>query len=360
MKILFSGGGTLGPVTPLLAIAETVRTQHPDTKFVWVGTKTGPERALVEQAGIRFLTIASGKFRRYMTVFHITDMTRIVIGCFQSVAILWKENPDLCISAGGFVSVPVHLTAWLLGVPTWIHQQDVLPGLANKIMAPFAKQITTALESQLQFFSKKKTVWLGNPIRKDVLSGDRMRAKDRFRLVTDAPVLFATGGGTGSERVNQLVVEAVPHLQGFCHVIHLSGRERPQHLIDYANKHFLYYQGYQFFSSEMKDAYAVGDLIISRGGFGTLSEIAALKKAAIIIPKPGHQEENVQFLASAGAIVHIDERTTDGNYIAKIIKELILDRDKRQQMGEKLYEIFPRAKDEKILSIIERLTESKP
>ncbi|MBI5222011.1 MAG: UDP-N-acetylglucosamine--N-acetylmuramyl-(pentapeptide) pyrophosphoryl-undecaprenol N-acetylglucosamine transferase, partial [Candidatus Magasanikbacteria bacterium] len=287
MKIIFSGGGTLGPVTPLLAIQDIIKRNFPDAEFVWVGTKSGPEKELVEKAGIKFITIASGKLRRYISFWNIADIFRIFIGLFQSVKIIWRENPNFCISAGGFISVPVHWAAWLSGVPAWVHQQDVVVGLSNKLMAPFAAVITTTLAGNVRKFNKRKTFWLGNPVRREVLAGNRERAFQRFNLTAGLPVVFATGGGTGSMRVNQLIIRAVPELKGICQIIHLSGKERPQELVDRAVQHFSeFYQVHQFFSEAMADAYAVADLVISRGGFGTITEVAALSKPAILIPKP--------------------------------------------------------------------------
>ncbi len=355
MKILFSGGYTLGPVTPLLAIREKIKKQYPDAEFVWVGTKTGPERKLIEEQGIRFTTIASGKLRRYLSIWNITDILKIVIGWFQSIKIMWQENPDICISAGGFISVPVHWAAWLFGISTWVHQQDVQVGLANKLMAPFAKIITTALEQNVRNFSKKKTHWIGNPVREEILQGKKAEALKNFDLQSDLPVVFATGGGTGSMRVNQLVVQAVQHLKGHCQVIHLSGKERPQELVERAVKHFDYYQIHQFFTHEMAEAYAVADIVISRGGFGSLTEISSLGKPAILVPKPGHQEENVRFLAKAGAVLLVDEKTADGNFLAKMIKDLLADDLKQKQMSKQIQKMLPLAKDEDIWGIVEYL-----
>ena len=355
MKILFSGGYTLGPVTPLLAIKEKIQKQYPDAEFVWVGTKKGPERKLIEEQGVRFMTISSGKFRRYISFWNIIDVVKIFIGYFQSLKIIWQESPNICISAGGFISVPVHWTAWLFGVSTWVHQQDVQVGLANKLMVPFAKIITTALEQNVKDFSKKKTHWIGNPVRDEILQGNKTEAMKKFNLKKDLPVVFAMGGGTGSMRVNQLIIQAVQHLNGHCQLIHLSGKERPQELVDRAVKHFDYYQVHQFFTHEMKQAYSVADIIISRGGFGSITEIAALGKPAILVPKPGHQEENVKFLADAGAVMLIDENTADGNLLAKMIKELLADDLKQKQMSKQIQKMLPLAKDEDILEIVEWL-----
>lgn len=351
MKVLFSGGGTLGPVTPLLAIWDTILTEHTDATALWVGTKTGPEQTLVEAKQILFFAIPGGKIRRYFSPMNLIDIGKVIGGFFSSLRLLLSERPDVCISAGGFTSVPVHMAAWMLGIPTWIHQQDVIPGLSNRIMAPFATHITTALEASVKQFSKKKTTWLGNPIREDLLHGSKDRAIQFFHLDPNLPVVFVTGGGTGSQRVNQLIVEAVQHLETHAQVIHLTGRERPQELVQRAQKHFEYYQIHQFFSTEMKDAYAVADIVISRGGFGTISEIAALGKPSILIPKPGHQEMNVQFLAKAHASIVLDERTGDGNLLAKTIRELLASDLSKKQLGDGIKKLLPPAKQEDILEI---------
>lgn len=359
MKIIFSGGYTLGPVTPLLAVHETIKTKYPEAEFLWLGTKQGPEKKLVEEAGIKFIALPAGKFRRYLSFWNVVDIGRIIAGFFQALKIIWEENPVLCVSAGGFISVPVHWAAWLFAVPAWIHQQDAVVGLANKMMAPFASVITTALESNVKSFGKlriKKTIWLGNPVRAEILQGTKANAVKIFGLKPNLPVVFATGGGTGSMRVNQLIIQSIPNLKTHCQVIHLSGRERPQELVARAQELFSdFYQVHQFFTAEMKDAYAAADIVISRGGFGTIAEVAALGKPAILIPKPGHQEENVKFLAKAGAVILVDERTADGNFLAKTIRELLEDSIKQKQLGRQLQKMLPVAKPEKILEIVEKL-----
>ncbi|PIT86204.1 MAG: UDP-N-acetylglucosamine--N-acetylmuramyl-(pentapeptide) pyrophosphoryl-undecaprenol N-acetylglucosamine transferase [Candidatus Magasanikbacteria bacterium CG10_big_fil_rev_8_21_14_0_10_43_6] len=355
MKIIFSGGGTLGPVTPLLALHEMIAEEYTNASWYWVGTKRGPERELVEAKGIPFRTLSSGKFRRYISFWNVIDIFRVGIGFFQSVHFLWKENPDICISAGGFISVPVHWAAWLLGIPTWVHQQDVRVGLANKLMAPCATVVTTSLKGQVALFSKKKAVWLGNAVRREVFAGTKKEGLKRFALDGTLPVLFVTGGGTGSMRVNQLIVEAVQHLDGICQIIHLTGKERPQELIAPTDRQFSYYHPFVFFTEEMKDAYAVADLVISRGGFGTITEIAALGKPAILIPKPGHQEENVRMLRDADAVMVIDEQTSNGNHLARAIKEFFADAERASAMGKRLQGLLPPAKKSDALDILEKV-----
>ena len=355
MKVLLSGGYTLGPVTPLLAIRETIQEKYPEAEFVWVGTKTGPEKKLLEEINIKFIPITAGKFRRYLSLVNIFDIIRVVIGFFQSLKILWQENPDMCISAGGFVSVPVHLAAWIFGIPTWIHQQDIRIGLSNRIMAPLSRVVTTSVEKNVKKFSQRKTLWLGNPVRQDILQGNKKKAQEIFHLKSDLPVVFATGGGTGSAKVNQMIVESMQHLSGFVQIIHLSGKERPQELVERAKKHFPDYQVYQFFTEEMKQAYAIADIVVSRGGFGTLSEIAALGKVAIIIPKPGHQEDNVEFLEKNKAAIFVSEITSNGLYLAKIIRDLLLDKDEQKKLATNLQRLLPVAKKHDIIDLVEKL-----
>ncbi len=354
MKILFSGGGTLGPVTPLLAMKEQMAKAHPDAQFLWVGTKRGPERALVESYHIPFTTLSSGKFRRYLTIWNIVDIFRIIIGFFQSIGLLLREKPSVCISAGGFISVPLHVAAWFLRIPTWIHQQDVTVGLANKIMAPFARTITTALEINSYTFKKKKAQWIGNPVRQEILQGSKARAKELFGLRDDLPVVLATGGGTGSIRVNQMIVGAMQKIHDKCQIIHLTGAQRPQALAANAAKQFDTYHVYQFLTSEMADAYAVADVVVSRGGFGTMSELAALGKPAIFIPKGGHQQDNVRLLVDAGAAMMLDGRTSDGQHLAKMITEILSDKTKKQRLSYQLRQTLPRASKEDILAMLHR------
>lgn len=352
MKIIFSGGGTLGPVTPLLAIYEIVKEKYPDASFVWIGTKDGPEKDLIMKVNIPFFVLSSGKFRRYASIWNITDIFKTISAFFKALKKIKRERPDLCISAGGFVSVPVHIAAWFCRVPTWIHQQDADIGLSNKIMAPFAKVITVALNKNLINFSSKKTNWIGNPVRRDILRGDKNEAIKIFNLKSNLPILLVTGGGTGSETLNQFAAEAAQHLVGVCEIIHLSGKERENEKAEKMAGQFENYHSFRFLTDEMKHAYAAADLVVSRGGFGTLTELAALGKAAIIVPLPGHQEDNVKVLAEQGAVILFDQRIGSGVKLAGLVKELLTDTTRKEKMKNKLQELLPRAKDESILNII--------
>lgn len=354
MKILFSGGGTLGSVTPLLAIAEMVRKKYPETVCAWIGTKNGPETALVRSYGIVFFSVSSGKLRRYASWGNALDMARVAVGFFQSIILLRRIRPTVCLSAGGFVSVPVHAAAWVLGIPTWIHQQDVDVGLANKIMSKFAAVITTALAKSAKEDFDNAT-WIGNPVRGEALEGNLDDARQHFGFQENLPVVLVTGGGIGSFRLNQLIVEALPKIHEFCRIIHVTGGERGRGVVERATEIFPNYRTFDFLYHDLKDAYALADVVVARGGFGTLSELAALKKSVILIPKGGHQTDNAKFFEENGAVRVVNELTGDGNVLAKEILDLLSDAQRRQTMGDALSKLLPKAKSEETLEILEKI-----
>jgi UDP-N-acetylglucosamine--N-acetylmuramyl-(pentapeptide) pyrophosphoryl-undecaprenol N-acetylglucosamine transferase len=356
MRIVFSGGGTLGPVTPLLEIYRIAKDAYPDATFLWLGTEAGPERVLIESLGIGFKTIPTAKFRRYISFKNFTDIFRFIYAIYKSLKILIENKADLCISAGAFVSVPVHFSAWIINVPTWVHQQDLQPGLANRLMAPSAKVVSTALEQSKFYFKKNDIKWIGNPVRESLLNQEKENGYNFFKLKKDLPVVLALGGGTGSMRVNQMIVEAVDKLNGVCQIIHLSGSNRPQEQVKRAQEMYgNYYQVYEFLAEEMGLAYAVSDLVIARGGFGTISELAVLSKPTILIPKPGHQVANARYLGQKRASKIVDETTASGYDLAKVIKNTLENRESMIKMGETLQTLVPRASKASIERILELL-----
>lgn len=347
MKILFSGGGTLGPVTPLLAMCEHLEGE--DMQFIWVGTEKGIEEALVEQMQIPFFALPASKLRRYFSWQSFLDIFTFVEAFFKSFGLLRRERPDVCISAGGYVSVPLHLAAWILRIPTWIHQQDVLVGLANRIMSPFASLITVTLEQSLKYFPHRKTRLLGNPVRPSILSGQKDEARTVLGLQPNLPIILATGGGTGSEKINMLIAHVALELDDICQIIHLTGTERK---IQEPDRPLLHYHSWQFLGDKMKDAYAASDIIVSRGGFGTLSEMASLKKAAVVIPKSGHQEKNVQFCVQGQGIVALDEDTLSAPLLSDLLRSLLQNSEQRQQLGNNLHTLIPSASKEALLDCL--------
>ncbi len=355
MKIIFSGGGTLGPVTPLLAAAAAYKQAHPDAEFIWVGTKFGPERQVVEEAGLTFYPLNGGKWRRYLSLWNIVDIIKIIVGFFQAMIFIWYEKPDLLVSAGGFVSVPLHYAGSFLGIPTWVHQQDLRVGLANKMMFSVATKITAALEQTAKQLPAKKTEWIGNPSR-ELVCRNANQACTHFNIPAGSVVIFAVGGGTGSDVINRMIVEALPSWPKDWHVIHLTGKERSSELAERVANIFPNYHAYKFFTGEMACAYALATVVVARAGFATLTELAELSKPAIILPMAGtHQEENASYFAEHNGVIQFHETMDNGLKLAQVIKELVQNENKRQMLGNNLHELLPQTENAKIVAIIDDL-----
>jgi len=215
VKILFSGGGTMGSVSPLIAIYEKIKKKNPEAKFLFIGTKTGPEKKAVESYKINFKAIASGKLRRYFSWNNFIDPFKIIWGFFQSLIILIKFRPNAVAIAGSFVGVPVAWAAWILRIPILIHQQDIVAGLANKLMANYAKKITISFEPSLKDFAENKTVMTGNPVREEFYVCNKEKGREVFDLKSELPVLLVLGGGTGASDLNKVIEESLPDLLQF-------------------------------------------------------------------------------------------------------------------------------------------------
>ncbi len=327
IHVILCGGGTLGPVTPLLAVARALHVRAPGAEISWIGTVDGPEARLVSEAGIPFSAISAGKLRRYLSWRNFTDHFRIVKGFFESLRLLRRLHADVVVTAGGFVAVPVVWAAWFLRVPVHVHQQDIRPGLANRLSLPFATSMSVALEGSLAAFARYKPVWTGNPVRAELFAGSRAEAQRLFRLEEGVPTVLVLGGGTGAVGVNGLVRAALPALTAVAQVIHVAGvgkkdgAEAPR------------YRQYAFLSSEMKHAFAAADLVVTRAGMGTLTELAALGLPAIIIPMPNsHQEDNAQLFALKGAGVVLGERFLSSKIFANTVQSLLGDTGKLESL----------------------------
>lgn len=347
MKILLSGGGTGGSVSPLLAIVEQLRHKQPDVEFLWLATKHGPEEKLVTAYNIPIKKIFSGKFRRYFSLKNFLAPFLVIAGFFQSLAIIFKFKPQLVLAAGGFVAVPVVWAAWILKKPSLIHQQDVEAGLANKLMAPFAKVTTVTFEKSLADFSQKKTVLTGNPVRQDILAGNREQGFDFFKLDPNLPTILVIGGGTGSARLNDLIFNSLDSLVKFCQVIHITGG-RTTKLAQHSR-----YRSFDFLTDQMKHAYAVADLVISRAGMSVLTELAALRKPAVVIPiSHSHQEANAIEFFKNNAIAMLAELDLTYEKFSAAIKEILFDQAELANLSRNMAKIMPGRATEKILDLI--------
>jgi UDP-N-acetylglucosamine--N-acetylmuramyl-(pentapeptide) pyrophosphoryl-undecaprenol N-acetylglucosamine transferase len=355
-KIILTGGGTAGSVSPLLAIAEDLRKSG-EFEFLFLGTKNGPEAAMVAEAGIKFKIIIAGKLRRYFDWHNFFDVIKIKLAFWQAFFILLKFKPDLVMSAGSFAAVPVVWAAWVLRIPVIVHQMDVRPGLANKIMSPFAKIITVTFEKSLADYGVK-AIFTGNPVRASFpvpSTRDKLRREssltEKFNLKSDKPVVFITGGGTGAEGINILVEQGLDNLLSFCQVIHLTGKGKMT-----AKRHENYHPFEFFNAEEMAAAWNIADVVVSRAGLGAITEISAAGKPAIIIPMPdSHQEDNAALLLEKNAALVLNQKLLNADSFVAAIKSLLDNPDRREELGGNIKGLFKEGANEDIVGLVVKL-----
>lgn len=369
MKLLFTGGGTMGSVIPLLAIAEELKDKNPDIDFYWVGTKDGPEKFVVREYNIEFREIASGKLRRYFSLVNFLDIFKIIFGFFQSFIILVKLRPRVIVSAGGYVAVPVVWAGWLFGIPSLIHQQDVRAGLANKLCAKAAKMITVCFSKTAKQFNQKKVEVVGNPVRGSLNHSKAKSLEGKLDLRGDLPIVLVMGGGRGSETINRLVEGSISELAKFAQVVHITGKFKVQSsppISSLKNSQWRKTGQPRTEKSKVIDNYIIynfiidstevlksADLIISRAGMGTLTEIAYLSKPSIIIPIPdSHQVENAKYFADRGGIEFLKQKELNEDKFIKSIKNMLDNRGKMKELGENVHKIIKWGAEKEIAKII--------
>ncbi|MBI4435367.1 UDP-N-acetylglucosamine--N-acetylmuramyl-(pentapeptide) pyrophosphoryl-undecaprenol N-acetylglucosamine transferase [Candidatus Uhrbacteria bacterium] len=329
MKILFTGGGTMGPVMPLLAVWEAWKNIDPKVEAVWVGTSRGPERSVVEAQGIPFFTLPVVRLPRYPSLEWITMPFTFLLALYKGTQILRSQKIRLVASAGGYTAVPVIYAAKLLGVNVWVHQQDVEITKTTKLTVPFADLVTVAWERNRNDLGDRAKL-VGNPVRPSLLQGSRERAYNEFKIGRHKPSVLVMGGGTGSAWINQAVDTIVGDLAQQANVIHLTGRGKgiesnhPDHHVT------------EFVDAEMADALAVADVVVCRAGLSTITELAALSKPAIMIPLPHSlQEANADMVADACVV--LDQRRTTPEQLLEEIIALLESAQLRRELGAKMH-----------------------
>ncbi|MBO4299485.1 MAG: undecaprenyldiphospho-muramoylpentapeptide beta-N-acetylglucosaminyltransferase [Clostridia bacterium] len=289
-KIILTGGGTAGHVTPNLALIPSLRAEGWEIHYI--GTENGIERRLIEAVdGVTYHVVKSGKLRRYFDLKNFTDPFRVIQGAFQAGALVKKIQPDIVFSKGGFVSVPVVYGARMAGVPVLLHESDMSPGLANKITAPFAKALCCTFPEAAAAAGRKGRV-TGTPLRAELFNGDRETGIRLFGLTDSRPVLMVVGGSSGAQAINKALRAALGPLTECFQVLHLCGQGNLDPEMEGTKR----YHQYEYLDSEMSHAYACADVLISRAGSNTLCEILALHKPALLIPYPKDASRGDQIL----------------------------------------------------------------
>lgn len=326
----------MGSVSPLLAIAEKY-----EADYLFIGSIDGPERKIIAKQAIKFVAIDSGKLRRYFDWQNFVDIFKVKLAFFKSIKILWQYKPDIVLTAGSFVAVPVAWAAWFLRIPVIVHQQDTQVGLANRLMAPFAKKITVTFEEQTKDFNHKKVVVTGNPVR---------TIKDHTEY---KPIVVITGGGLGARSMNDFVNKFIPQILEHYEVHHILGEENWDQRLDLPD-----YFPYKFISEGMLNLLSQADIIISRAGMSLITEAASLKKALVLIPIPdSHQERNAGFFARHNAVIMVKQGSDQ--IMERYLQKLMENETLRRGLGENLYQLFPKNAVNDYIILINEIISSK-
>lgn len=337
MRLLFLSGGTVGSLTPMIAVAEELTRMKPEVEILFLTSSGTLERQLIRQSSFRFRTFPLAKWRRYFDLRNVWDLLIFLFAFLKAMVWLPSFRPNLIASAGSSLAVPIVWAAKFWHIPVALHQQDVQPGLANRLMARTADLITVALEkSQNDFPKAKKLLWTGNPIRPGIFFGDARRAQQRFHLKTGRPLVLVLGGSSGSAVLNEIVGRAAPLLTDWSQVVHISGQNR-QPIIAANRDHHVF----PFVSDGFADLLALADLIVTRAGFSTLSELAALGKTTVIVPMPlTHQEANARFFQDRQAAVVLEQSVLTPQKLASILQKLFLDKAQRSELQKGIRALY--------------------
>lgn len=325
-KIVLTGGGTLGHVTPHLALIP--RLQQQGYEIHYIGTEKGMERAKMESIpDITYHAVKSGKLRRYFSWENFIDPFKVLAGAFQSAALMGKIKPDVVFSKGGFVAVPVVFGAWLHRIPVVCHESDLTPGLANRLCKPFARRIATTFPECAKALGEKAEA-VGTPLRPELFSGSRAKGLSLLRFSGTRPVLLMMGGSSGAQAVNKALREALPQLTDTFDVAHICGKGN----LDEALEGTPGYTQVEFMDAELPDALACADLVLSRAGSNALMEFQALCKPMLLVPYPkgasrGDQILNAQSLEKRGLCRVLLQENMNADTLVQALRATWQDRE---------------------------------
>jgi UDP-N-acetylglucosamine--N-acetylmuramyl-(pentapeptide) pyrophosphoryl-undecaprenol N-acetylglucosamine transferase len=348
-KIVFTGGGTGGHVIPCLAVIAEVQKAAPRAEIFYIGSKTGPEQALVEAAGIEFHAITTGKLRRYFSLQNLIDAVKVPIGILQALLLLRKIKPAVVFAKGGFVSVPAGVAAGLLGIPLMIHESDATPGLTTRILNKFASQICISFPKSKgqKSLSPAKEILTGNPIRQ---AGSAARGRKFLGFRNRKPILLVTGGSTGAQFLNELTEAVLTEILRVANLVWITGGKAPK--FRRANL-----RQFDFLGAEYPDTLAVADLVITRAGANSLFELAAAGKPSILIPLPragsrGDQIDNGRYFARAGSAVSYEQEHIRPLSFVEDLTEILQNKKKLAQLSKGIAKLATKDAAKKIAKLV--------
>lgn len=358
-RIVLTGGVSGGHTFPLIAVARALRKKFSldpqasgdSVEFLFIGSQGRFESDAMEQEHIPVKYILTGKWRRYFSLQNLIDPFKVPLGFLQALWHLFFFMPDAVFAKGGSASVPVVLAAWVYRIPVLIHDSDAVAGRANRFLSRFASRIAIAYPSAHNFFPKEKTALTGNPVREEILSGEASRGASRFGLSSEKPTLLILGGSQGAQTLNKAVLGILPTLlEKNIQVLHQTGNKHYEDIVASVEAYGLKIgeSGYvprPFFSvEELADALAYATLVLSRAGAGSIAELAATEKAAILVPLVGaandEQRMNAYDVAALGGALVLEEANLGEHILLEKIEEILSDPELRKTMGDKLRSFY--------------------
>lgn len=356
-RLLVTGGGTGGHTYPALTTLRALQARLADSdtavSVLWAGSPDGLEAKVTESEGIRFVPVATGKLRRasnplgMLTAANMKDMARVPLGVAQARSIVADFKPNVILSTGGYVAVPIGIAAGILRRPLVVHEQTVRLGLANRLLAKRATRVAVSSPSTLELLPegvRERAVVTGNPVRAEVLAGEPLKAVDALGLDSfdpDLPVLYVTGGAQGAVQINRVVTEALPWLTQHANVIHQCGPNNLQDMFErtatLSAEQAARYRVMGFVGAELPDVLALADVVVSRSGAGTIAELTALGKPSVLIPLASaagnEQSHNAHRLQDVGAAITLEGEVHERDLRAAL-RPLLSDAGRRERMSQ--------------------------
>ena len=319
--IVLTGGGTAGHVTPNIALMGRLKEQG--YQISYIGSYNGIEKTLIEELGIPYYGISSGKLRRYFDLKNFTDPFRVLKGFSEARKLLKQLKPDVVFSKGGFVTVPVVVAAGRLKIPAIIHESDMTPGLANKLCIPSAVKVCCNFPETKAHLPEGKAVVTGTPIRPELLQGDAAKGRAFTGFTSEKPVIMIIGGSLGAQAVNDAIRRILPELLKDFQVVHLCGKGKQ----DDSKNDLKGYVQYEYIESELADLFAMADIVISRAGANAICELQALKKPNLLIPlsanaSRGDQILNARSFEKQGFSMVLEEEAITDEVLLKAVHDL--------------------------------------
>ncbi len=369
MRVLISGGGTGGHIYPALAIAQKIKQVNNNNEILYVGTKDGMESDLVPKQGFAFKTVEAKFLQRKISLENMKTVAVTIKGVLQSMAIIKEFKPDVVVGTGGYVCGPVVLAAALKGVPTMLHEQNVFPGITNKLLSRFVDKIAISFEEASKYFKyKDKLVLVGNPVRKEVKEANRLESRKKFNLKNDDIFIYSFGGSGGQKSLNDAIIELIKSIKNKDKIklLHVTGKRLKEDFdeclkannIDIpANVKIVDYM------YESPAALSASDLVIGSAGAITIAEITKIGVPSILIPKAytaeNHQEYNARALEKKGAAIVILESELKEKTLVSTIDKIISNSNELPAMALNSKKLGELNADEELYKLVFELAKRK-